>query len=357
MPRRTPKRKAKGRPAARNHSASRCRALVLVDGTAIRKKIRKGYEKARRDLERAQQQLDHFLQKDLPQFTRWLNTHFGALLTELRELNQQVAADEELIFEVESEVLLGGVSHASAYRRVMEFRENPQPPPPTGEDEWDREDASRGGPKEAETGDCAEDLFEAFLNEVFDDWEPRDERRDPGASSGPHRPEEAEPGQKTTRLKELYRAVVRRLHPDRQTEMTAQKIEWWHQAQAANEAGDVEQLEVILTLCEIGDTGTTAHTSASLLHRITAQLKNSLREIKRQLTGRRRDPAWNFSQRSDLDTLAEEIRFELNEDLAHLRHQYHLSQEVIGRWKAGAARLKKRPRRRRRTAANMEFPF
>jgi hypothetical protein len=52
--------------------------------------------------------------------------------------------------------------------------------------------------------------------------------------------------------------------------MTAQKTEWWHQAQAAYEAGDAEQLEVILTLCEIGESGTTAHTSASLLQRITA---------------------------------------------------------------------------------------
>ena len=32
------------------------------------------------------------------------------------------------------------------------------------------------------------------------------------------------------RLKELYRAVVRRLHPDSQREMTAQKTEWWHKA-------------------------------------------------------------------------------------------------------------------------------
>jgi hypothetical protein len=67
--------------------------------------------------------------------------------------------------------------------------------------------------------------------------------------------------------------VVHRLHPDIQRDMTAQKTEWWHQAQAAYEAGDVKQMEVILTLCEIGDSGTTAHTSASLWQRITAHLK------------------------------------------------------------------------------------
>ena len=78
------------------------------------------------------------------------------------------------------------------------------------------------------------------------------------------------------------------MHPDTQLEMTAQKLEWWHQAQAAYEAGDLEQLEVILTLCEIGDSGTTAHTSASLLQRITAKLKSSLREIKRQINAKQK---------------------------------------------------------------------
>jgi hypothetical protein len=37
--------------------------------------------------------LEQFHQTDQPQFTRRLNNHFGALLTELRELNPKMAAD------------------------------------------------------------------------------------------------------------------------------------------------------------------------------------------------------------------------------------------------------------------------
>jgi hypothetical protein len=127
--------------------------------------------------------------------------------------------------------------------------------------------------------------------------------------------------------------------------MTAQKTEWWHQAQAAYEAGDAEQLEVILTLCDIGDSGTTAHTSASLLQRITTQLKHSLREIRRQLAGRRRDPAWNFSQLADHDALAQQIRQSLMSDLERMRYQCRLIREMIARWKVAAERLKKPSRR------------
>ena len=82
-------------------------ALVRVDGADIRKKIRKAYEKALRDLENSRRLLDRFHQTDQPQFTRWLNSNFGALLTELWEMNQKLAADDAIVILVQNKV--GGV--------------------------------------------------------------------------------------------------------------------------------------------------------------------------------------------------------------------------------------------------------
>jgi hypothetical protein len=78
MKRRAPRPQTSSHAAPHNHPANHSRALVRVDGTGIRKKIKKDYEKALRDLENSRRQLDQFHQTDLPQFTRWLNTHFGA---------------------------------------------------------------------------------------------------------------------------------------------------------------------------------------------------------------------------------------------------------------------------------------
>jgi hypothetical protein len=89
----------------------------------------------------------------------------------------------------------------------------------------------------------------------------------------------------------------------------------------------------------------TAHTSASLLQRITAQLKSSLREIRRQLASRRHDPAWNFSQSTDHDALAQQIRQSLMSDLERMRYQCRMIREMIARWKAAAERLNQRSRR------------
>lgn len=355
MPRRAPKQKTNGQSGPHARPANHCRALVQVDGSGIRKKLKKDYEKARRDLDKSQRVLAQFHQSDQPQFTRWLNSHFGALLTELRELNQQMATAEALIFLVENEVLFGGGSYVRAYQRVVEHRDNPEPPPsPGGERDGSRKPFGAG----PEWGDLEdeEDPLKAIFEEMFGAGEPGERPRGQRGPQGGQPPKAAAPGHKPGRLKELYRAVVRQLHPDRQREMTAQKTEWWHQAQAAYEAGDAEQLEVILTLCEIGVSGTTAHTSASLLQRITAQLKSSLREIKRQIAGQRRDPAWNFSNQTDHGVLADQMRRTLTEDLKRMRYQCQQVQAMIARWKAAAERLKP-TRRRKSQSLNPEFRF
>ena len=354
MPRRAPKRETQGRAVPHSHPVNHCRALVRVDGASIRKKIKKDYEKALRDLDNSRRVLDQFHQSDQPQFSRWLNSHFGALLTELRELNLKMAADDEIVFMVQNEAMFGGGSYARAYKRVMDLRDNHEPPPPPPGGEWGRNPSGVGpdrvNPDDEE--DPMEEFFKALHDRFGSDEGPWEE---PGRQAGPH-PHAAAPAHASKRLKELYRAVVRRLHPDSQREMTAQKTEWWHQAQAAYEAGDAEQLEVILTLCEIGESGTTAHTSASLLQRITAQLKSSLREIRRQITQRRREPAWNFSERKDHVAMADQVGRELRGELMAMRRRWLDTQELIAKWKAQAEKLKP-SRRRKAQPQNPEFQF
>src|ERR1019366_7508310 len=146
MKRRAPRRQTNGQAAPQDHPANHSRALVRVDGAGIRKKIKKDYEKALRDLENSRRQLDQFHQTDLPQFTRWLNAHFGALLTELRELNLKMAADEAIGFMVQNEVMFGCGSYARAYKRGMELRDNPEPPPPPGGERDGKRAPFGGGP-------------------------------------------------------------------------------------------------------------------------------------------------------------------------------------------------------------------
>ncbi len=353
MPRKSPKRKS-----SRLHSANPIRAVILIDGAGIRKKFTKDYEKARRDLKQSRAQLDQFFAADQPQFSRWLNSHFGALLTELRELSQQLRADEDLIYLVETEAFLTGDSYARAYKEVTQARDNSEPS--FDENEASDNERKSSGPASDDDADDGKkknrDPFEAFFEDLFGQGEPDGPGWEQPGPSGGRRQRSEDPDAKSPRLKELYRALVRQLHPDRLQEMTPQKTEWWHQAQKAYQAGDAEQLEVILTLCEIGEAGTTARTSVSLLQRITAQIKNSLRQLKQELAQARKNPAWNFSNRTDLDSLASQTRRALTQDRDHMRFKAQQYRATIAKWQAAADRLKQ-PRRRKRRTHDSDCPF
>lgn len=336
-----------------------CRALICVDSTAIRKKAKRAYEKTRADLDRARLEVDRFHSKDKPEFEKWLNSTFGRLLTEIRETGQKLEERRRLIFEVESEAYCHGISYKQAYRRVMERRENP--PGPSSEESREFEE-SRPADEPEEGGsdtqfsdefDTAwnemDEAFESFFEEMFG-FSPSDrDRPKPDSSSRPD-PTKA-------RVKNLYRAIVRRLHPDVQSKMSDQKLEWWHQTQEAYENNDADHLEMILTLCEIEESGTATHASVSVLTRITKQFRSTLRSIKREISSFRRDPAWNFSQHTNIDRLHYKIRRELETELHDERENLKFIERRIALWATVPPSKKFPARRKPPVQEHPEFTF
>src|SRR5437868_14434346 len=114
-------------------------AMILVDGTRVRQEIKREYEKVLRDLDKARQQLERFQKEDVPHFSRWLNSRFGTLLTELRETTNRIHELEQLFLEIETEMLFNGFSASEAHERIQDRRNNAQPPE-------DDDNPSSGGP-------------------------------------------------------------------------------------------------------------------------------------------------------------------------------------------------------------------
>ncbi len=317
-------------------------ALMRVDGRKIREKIKREYEKLVRDLRQAREQVDRFQNENLPGFSRWVNSRFGALLTEIRETTQRLSTLQGLFLEMETEILLSGISPGQAYARVKEQREQVKAPgeeSPESEEDPRKTHSSRSR-QTAEDGDSKFDDFFGFGKE-----------NKPGTAAHPLSSAVAH------RLKELYRALARRLHPDAQKDMTPQKREWWHQAQGAYEKGDVEQLEIILSLSEIEDTGTTEKTSLSALQRISGTLKKSLRQLKAQTARHRRDPAWDFDPKGDNEVLASTMRRQLNHELRSLKVELAGMESQVAAWTAQSVR-RRSPRPRRRAISDpFEFFF
>ena len=381
-----PKWPARPRPASPRPPASKPapahaprspRALIRIDGDPIRKKARKEYEKARRDLDKARVQIEQFQTQDLPAFARWMNATFGPQLTEIREITRKLAEQSALLQEIDEYMYVFGVGPGEAYAAVMHHRAHPEEarpkPPPRGgprgpggpddflyDDDAEDEDDDGNGPKAGPDFDTTseEEAYAQFakaFEQAFGHGPP------PGLRppSPPAKPV------KTASVKDLYRTLVRKLHPDTQETMTPQKLEWWHEVQEAYADNDAERLEVIRNLIEMSEGEPTAQTSVSMLKRIIARLKASLREVKREVTAHRRDPAWNFSQRPDRDGLAARIHQEIEVRLTHLHQAFAQDEAILRQWvndarrraERGPGRVKKAGPKRPPPPSQNEFWF
>ncbi|MFO1501365.1 MAG: hypothetical protein U1G07_23750 [Verrucomicrobiota bacterium] len=336
------RRKVKGSSPA---SAAASWAIILVDGSAIRAKALRQYQRALRDLESARREIEQFEHQDQPAFSRWLSCHFGAFLTQIRDLTHQLASQRELLTEIQTEAFWGECSYVRAYERVMWRRKHP--------DDTDQ--------AEAESGEGRQSRQSGRQRESEQRQQRNGTRGGPSQDQDPHLEEDGsrwpDPGNPSTQLKQLYRALARRLHPDVQTRLTAQKKEWWHQAQAAYQNGDAEQLQVILTLCEIEEQGSAVNTSVSLLLRITREYRSSLRALRSKLSQYRLEPAWNFSQMPDRSLLLKSTDRMMQANLAAIKAALEAVESQIAMWARQARLSASRPGRRPGIRIHPEFRF
>ena len=299
-------------------------AVGLVDSSRIRNRVRRAYEKSCQDLQIVRDQLEQFQMRDKPNYDRWVRSGLEQTMAERYELRLKYEELFNLYEEVRRVSYVMDISEAKAYYTIKQQREEPHPP---------REDRFKTG------GTSDQDPHSGSQQNPFEDFFDKEFRARFGAEAGggfdgfaigdiqaKKRPNVS------GRIKEVYRALVRHLHPDIQQELTQQKREWWHQVQEAYETKDIQQLEVILTLCEIDSAGSITQTSLDLLMRVTRSLKQTLRELKAELDMGRFHPAWQFSRRRDLVKEKKRLIFHFTKELVQLRKQLAQIEAMVKVW-------------------------
>jgi hypothetical protein len=306
---------------------------MIIDSAPIRKQAKRDYERVLRDLDEAKGEIERFHSEDKPKYRSWMSQNFGAVLTELRELEQKLLEAQGLVNEVQQEFFYGNYRRIhKAYERVKRHRANPQE-----EEEPEFKDF-----EESEPFREAEEEFRRIVEEMFSrngDGEEREEGR------GARRPVEeksltSEQQHRASRIKDLYRSLVRRLHPDQAENLTAKHVEWWHQTQEAYETGNLEQLELIFTLTEI-EIGGTREATISILKKLILQFKTALKSVKLELKKLRGDPAWSFASIEDHSELLRQTRFSLAQEKQRMIRMTEKYNAQIRGWEES---LKRRPR-------------
>jgi hypothetical protein len=339
--------------------------LVLIDQGPLRETATGDCRIAMARLERARSGWHRFERKDKPAFVRWRAREFGALLSNAREVEVQIRDGQALVHEVEMEMRRGFQDAHSAYQRVMFRRSNPSAAPEeeteiprNGErlsqklsdfekealfQEWVQR--SLGTNPDKMDDEAYSTTFEAFKSHMF--RSPLEEMRSENTSRRAPKArvarkaerEEEELGEEErrvdARVKELYRILVRRLHPDLRADANAAASALWHEVQEAYAASDVPRMEILLALSDIETNHVSNQTSVGQMRVVLAELERALRALEKSLLEAEGEDAWNFAQAGPSAELRLRVERELKSDLAARTMHLEVLTKTIAEWARG----------------------
>jgi hypothetical protein len=341
-----PKKKTTARSARRppgGHSRPGEWQLVRVNQRPLRRKAASECSRELAKVEKIRAEWQRFDREDKPAFDRWMAVTFGALLTQLRDSESALREKELLVQEVEVEYChVGARSYRAAYLAVMRRRNatwrvgDPEPPP-----EAEPEDEPKEVPEAEQRV-----LFEAFLREFLDidpDGLARREyhkmfaefQADMFGSSQrkpSRRPPKPKPKAEDSRLKEAYRVLVRRLHPDTLADNNPEVSAVWHEVQDAYLAGNVERLEMLLALTDLRSKSAGEQTSLYQMRELLAELRRNYLALQKCLRAARKDAAWNFSRGANREKVQARLQRQFDMQLAALEKRRRECESRLARW-------------------------
>lgn len=349
--------------AADTHKRSKDRRIVLLDQRPLRRKAASECNRMMARLERAKTEWRRFQQEDQTGYERWRAATFGALLSRLREIEASIRTKEELIREVEMEMVFGGArTPRSAYAKVQNRKDNPQPehdpwdrqPPPPLRDEDEEEDERFEDPRFGNMPEIEQELlFEDFLRVVMGMNPDRmnDKKYEQMFTDfkahvlGQGRPKQSPapepPKPEQNRIKEIYRLLVRRLHPDTRADSNVEVSALWHEVQEAYGDGNVERLDMLLAMTDLQANAAGEHTTLHQMWSVIAELRRSYNALQRNLRDAKRDPAWNFGRMQDRSALERRVGGDLKLQITSCERRLDYLESEIARWSAPRKARKK----------------
>ena len=341
-------------------------AIVLLEQEPLRETVAAECTSVMARLDQARAGWHRFERKDKPAFARWRAREFGALLSTAREVEGRIRDSQTLVHEVEVEMRRIFQDAPSAYQRVMFRRAHPNEAV-AEEVEFSRGSGGAGRrvsdfEKEAlfqewvksalgTNPDKMDDeayssTFEAFKSHMFratpeEPTSPPIHRRRPNGPVAAEENEKVEEGVTVdTRVRELYRRLVRRLHPDLRADGTTAVSALWHEVQEAYAASDVARMEILLALSDI-EANRMADQTLAQLHAVRTELHRALRALEKSLLEAEGEEAWDFARTGPNAGLRMQVERQLKSDLAARTQRLDLLTRTIAEWAAGSSANRK----------------
>ena len=272
-----------------------CKALILLNATPIRKKAVTAWKRSRSAYTKAEKELEIYHQLDQPAYTRWVHTKHGQLISENNEIHSKIEFNRTLLQQTSFLSNMTGRNVFECFDEVLDQMEHPE----KYQSENDEFSSFFDDMFSDEDDDCDDDDFfsafvrdyEQMINELdglFFGVNPNNSTSERPAS----RPTAEQ--QRRTQLKQCYRELALRFHPDTSGSTSPHDRELWHRIQRAYSDEDLDELERLRTHCDMMD-GTQVQTiPVSHIMALTHRTRNSLKILRSTIRKARKHSDWGF---------------------------------------------------------------
>lgn len=366
MKRRRPK--SYGVPPLPHVRYSKDRRIVLLDQQPLREEAGGEAKRIMREVNEHAEKLAEFDRTILPAFERWEAENLGSLLDEERRLNTKIGEMERLLEFADFEALFTGRDPYEIFQEAKrEFagdtprvsgNESEDSPPPDPEPEPDPDEGFDPEERDFRSyvrfvfGDDPDSIGKRKYQRLFEDY--RRWREKMGAGRPAARPDSKDI---PSRVKEIYRILVRRLHPDTGRDRSnPQTRRLWDDLQEAYAAQDLERLEVLLAITDLHESGSAMRSTLFHLRQVARQLRTQLDGLKLRLLQARKSPAWTLWHAKNRPSAEKKLRAAVEKRVESAKIQLADLEAEVARWKEESDRKKARKRRPKSTAPGWGQP-
>ena len=145
--------------------------------------------------------------------------------------------------------------------------------------------------------------------------------------SKPQRAQQGKADDAPSDLKQLYRRLARRLHPDVRKQKGAEAELRWEQLQVAYETKDIDKLRALEAICDADETGLSIQLGLAHLNTWADYHQSLLKPLQAAMREAKTHPAWGFSTWTDKKL----IRYK-KENLGYLKYDLKVIKRARQSW-------------------------
>ena len=268
------------------------KGLITLNQTVIRKKALGECQKTLKKIDKVKQEIDQFEKKDKPAYERWIQENFGELIQKIKSWSLEIQEKRALIDEVQEEAFIQNITFIEAFQIVKYRREHPE--------EFIKEENKKSGDENfwENTVEDEEDIFREDLNDFFkrfnEKYNMNPEEFESFKKGLNGEANSKKPQDRDARLKERYRLIVQKLHPDKNKNASQMERELWHDAQEAYKKKDLEKLDFIIALFNIRFGSIGIESTIFDLKTANSKLEKTLKQFGQMIRRAKNEPAWLF---------------------------------------------------------------